>query len=99
MPFSLPARRTARWIKMRIRLCRAIYADPETPRAARWLLWLALAYVVNPIDLIPDFIPVIGYLDDLLIVALLLWIALRLAPRHVYERHVRTSAVDDGALE
>ena len=99
-PTARPARQGwARRIKTKIRLCRAIYADPETPRAARWLLWLTLAYVLSPIDLIPDFIPVLGYLDDVLIVALALWLVVRLAPRDVYERHTRSLAEDEAALE
>jgi len=58
---------------------------PGTPRIAKWLLWIALAYLVSPIDLIPDFIPVIGQLDDLLIVPGLIWIALRLIPAGVLQ--------------
>ena len=47
------------------------------PRRAKWLAGAAIAYAVSPIDLIPDFIPVIGHLDDLLIVPSLAWLALR----------------------
>lgn len=50
---------------------------------ARWLLGLALAYLVSPIDLIPDCVPVIGYLDDLIVVPLLVVMALRLVPADV----------------
>ena len=66
---------------------RAVLADPRTPRAARWLLGLALAYAVSPVDLIPDFIPVLGHLDDVLLVPLLLWLALRLIPKDVIAEH------------
>ena len=58
-------------------------AHPETPALARWLAGGALAYLLSPIDLIPDWIPVLGYLDDLLIVPGLLCVALALIPPSV----------------
>lgn len=66
---------------------RAVLNDPRTPRGARWLLGLALAYAVSPVDLIPDFIPVLGHLDDVLLVPLLIWLALRLIPKDVLAEH------------
>ena len=74
-------------LKRNIALYKAIYADPRTPRLARWLLWLALAYTLSPIDLIPDFIPFIGHLDDVIIVPLLILLALKLVPPEVYDEH------------
>ena len=47
-----------------------LFKHPETPRAARWVAVAVLAYAVSPIDLIPDFIPVIGLLDDLVLLPL-----------------------------
>lgn len=58
---------------------------PRTPRASRLLLGAAIAYALSPVDLIPDFIPVVGHLDDLLVVPLLVWLALRLIPRDVID--------------
>ncbi len=58
-------------------------ADPRCPRVARWLLAGAIAYAVSPIDLIPDFIPVIGHLDDVIIVPVMIWLALRMIPETV----------------
>ncbi len=54
--------------------------DPRVPLAAKMLAGFVAAYALSPIDLIPDFIPVLGYLDDLLIVPLGIWLALRLIP-------------------
>lgn len=57
--------------------------DPRTPRLARWLALAVAAYALSPIDLIPDFIPVLGYLDDLLIVPLGVLLVLRMVPPEV----------------
>jgi len=57
--------------------------DPQAPWGARLLAALVAAYALSPIDLIPDFIPVLGYLDDLLIVPLGLLLVMRLMPREV----------------
>ena len=57
--------------------------DPDTPWEIRALAIMVAAYALSPIDLIPDFIPILGYLDDLLIVPLGLWVVIRLLPPHV----------------
>ncbi len=54
--------------------------DPRVPLHTKLLAGLVAAYALSPIDLIPDFIPVIGLLDDLLLVPLGIWLALRLIP-------------------
>lgn len=59
--------------------------DPRTPWHAKLFAAAVVAYALSPIDLIPDFIPVIGYVDDILLVPLGLWIAMRLVPREVIE--------------
>ena len=56
---------------------------PLTPRVSKLFLGAAIAYALSPIDLIPDFIPLIGYLDDLIIVPLLIWIAIVFIPPKV----------------
>ena len=58
-------------------------SHPDTPLIAKVLAVLVLAYAFSPIDLIPDFIPVLGYLDDLLIVPAGIYLTLRLVPEHV----------------
>lgn len=57
--------------------------DPQAPMTVRVLAALVAAYALSPIDLIPDFIPVLGYLDDLLIVPLGLLLVMRLMPDDV----------------
>jgi uncharacterized membrane protein YkvA (DUF1232 family) len=57
--------------------------DPRTPWFARVLAFAVAAYALSPIYLVPDFIPVLGYLDDLVIVPLGLMLVLRLTPREV----------------
>jgi uncharacterized membrane protein YkvA (DUF1232 family) len=66
-----------------VALYRLVLKHPRTPRAAMFFLGSAIAYAVSPIDLIPDFIPVVGHLDDVIIVPTLIWIALRLVPKDV----------------
>ena len=57
--------------------------DPRTPWTARGLVLLTVAYALSPIDLIPDFVPVLGYLDDLIVVPAGVALALRLIPAEV----------------
>lgn len=59
--------------------------DPRTPWTAKVLPCVALAYALSPLDLIPDFIPVLGFLDDMLLLPGLLWIAVQLIPREVMD--------------
>jgi uncharacterized membrane protein YkvA (DUF1232 family) len=76
------------WAKRLKRDVVAVYfaaRDPRTPLPVRLLAFLVAAYALSPIDLIPDFIPVIGYLDDLLIVPLgLMWV-IHLLPQPVLD--------------
>src|SRR5690349_16169010 len=58
-------------------------SHPDTPLPAKLLAAFVVAYAFSPIDLIPDFIPVIGYLDDLILVPLGIALVLRLIPAHV----------------
>ena len=58
-------------------------ATPWLPKA---LCWFTVAYALSPIDLIPDFIPVLGYLDDVLLLPALIWLAVRLLPPEVIVR-------------
>ena len=68
--------------------------DPRTPWYAKGVIFLTVAYMFSPIDLIPDFIPVLGYLDDLLIVPGGIWLAIRLTPAEVMEEARAMAATD-----
>lgn len=59
--------------------------DRRTPRSAKLLAALTVTYLLSPIDLIPDFIPVLGLLDDLIIVPLLITATLKLIPQYVLD--------------
>jgi len=83
-------------ISRRLRSLQETAASEETPLKAKILLVLAIVYFLSPIDLIPDFIPVIGYLDDLVIVPTLIWLAFREIEKNAAEKRVaalRSSAV------
>ena len=54
--------------------------DPRTPWYAKWLVAAIVAYALSPIDLIPDFVPLLGYLDDLILIPLGIVLAVRLVP-------------------
>lgn len=56
---------------------------PASPWYTKWFILLILAYALSPIDLIPDVVPVIGLLDDLLLLPFGIWLALKMIPKHV----------------
>ncbi len=67
--------------------------DPRTPLPVRALALLIAAYAFSPIDLIPDFIPVLGYLDDLVLIPLGVALVVRLVPSDVMESARAQAAV------
>jgi uncharacterized membrane protein YkvA (DUF1232 family) len=66
-----------------IKVYQLVRRHPRTPKLAKFLIGAAVAYSLSPVDLIPDFIPVLGHLDDVVIVPLLLIAALKLIPKDV----------------
>jgi len=90
---ALPRRKGPAWfrkLKRRAkRLKRQVWSlwlamkDPRTPFRARLVIAVTVAYALSPIDFIPDFIPVLGYLDDLIILPGLIVLAIRLIPKEV----------------
>ena len=80
-PTSGPVRR----IRVYLIALWKLFRHPETPRAARWVAAAVIAYAVSPIDLVPDFIPVLGLLDDLVIVPLGIALVVRLTPKPLWQ--------------
>jgi uncharacterized membrane protein YkvA (DUF1232 family) len=81
-----PWRRRAKRLKRQLWALFLALKDPGTPVLAKIVLASAVAYAASPIDLIPDFIPVLGQLDDLVIVPALIALGLRLIPPEVAAR-------------
>ena len=86
-PDTVSARDALRLLPDVLRLVRRLAADRSLPRGVRWRLVLLLGYLALPIDLVPDFVPVIGYADDAVIVALTLRSVVRRAGPEVLRRH------------
>lgn len=88
MRLSLPAslqdwKQSAKQLKAETYALYLAYKHPVTPWYARLLAGLVIAYAFSPLDLVPDFIPVLGYLDDLILVPLGITLALKLIPAAV----------------
>lgn len=75
--------------KEEISLYKAVMNDKETPFISKTLLGLAIGYVLMPFDLIPDFIPVLGQIDDLIIVPILVILAKKTIPSEILNKHRR----------
>lgn len=72
-----------------------LFRHPQTPRAVRWVAVAVLAYAVSPIDLVPDFIPVLGLLDDLVLIPLGIALVMRLTPKPLWQ--ARLAEAEAGA--
>ena len=94
----------ARWIKLLRRANTArlatnllalwkLFKHPETPRAAKLVAVAVLAYALSPIDLIPDFIPVLGLLDDVILLPLGIALAVKLTPQHLWQARLAEAEV------
>jgi len=73
----------------RVRAVWAVACDPRVPWAARAIPVVLVAYLAMPFDVIPDFIPVLGQLDDAAVVGFAIWLLVRLVPEEVIEEHLR----------
>ncbi|MBI5211874.1 MAG: DUF1232 domain-containing protein [Nitrospirae bacterium] len=72
-------------LKSAVKLYKRVIKDKRTPLPAKIILGLAVGYMLMPFDIIPDFIPVIGHIDDAVIVPLLVFIAFKMIPKEVVE--------------
>jgi uncharacterized membrane protein YkvA (DUF1232 family) len=86
-PAELGARDVLRLLPDVVRLVRRLAADRTLPRGVRLRLWLLLAYLLSPIDLVPDFVPVLGYADDVVVVAWTLRSVVRRSGTDALHRH------------
>ena len=84
----LSLERVHRWARRTRRDALALwfaYRLPDTPRWVKGLCAFVIGYAASPVDVNPDFIPVLGYVDDTLLIAGFVWLAMRLLPRHLVD--------------
>jgi uncharacterized membrane protein YkvA (DUF1232 family) len=86
----------ARAVKRDVHALYLCSRDPRVPWYAKAMAACVAAYALSPIDLIPDFVPVLGYLDDVIIVPLGIWLAVRMVPEPVMTEHRAAAAAADG---
>ena len=77
----------ARQLKADIPAVYLAIKDPATPWFAKALALVTIAYALSPIDLIPDFIPVLGYLDDIILLPFLIALTIKLIPQNIWEKN------------
>ena len=75
-----------------------LFKHPDTPRAPKWIAIVVLAYAVSPIDLIPDFIPVLGLLDELVLLPLGIALAVKLTPEALWKARLAEAEEGSGQL-
>jgi len=98
-PDPLRLREVVRLLPDVVRLVRRLAADRSLPRSVRWRLGLLLGYLLLPVDLVPDFLPVVGWADDAVVVALVLRSVVRTAGPDALRRHWPGSAQGLAAVE
>src|SRR4051812_26154295 len=91
-------RESARNLKHNVGALYFVVLHPHTPWYAKAIAILVVAYALSPIDLIPDFIPVLGYLDDLILLPIGIWFVLKLIPAIVMDE-ARQKAAESRRLD
>lgn len=80
---KMKLREFSRKIKLKIKAVYLAYKHKDTPIVAKIFAGITVGYALSPIDLIPDFIPILGYLDDLIILPLLIYLSIKLIPKDI----------------
>ncbi|GAA0777698.1 YkvA family protein [Clostridium subterminale] len=75
----------AKKLKTYIDILYLVYKNRRTPWYAKVVVAITVGYAFSPIDLIPDFIPIFGFLDDVILLPVLIWLSLKLIPKEVIE--------------
>ena len=89
----------AKELKREAKVLIIAYKDDRTPFAAKILIAVTVGYLLSPIDLIPDFIPVLGILDDIIIVPALIYLSIKLLPADVVADARLKAMADTGGLK
>lgn len=76
-------------LKQQARALYFTWKNPDTPKAIKCLAFITIAYLFSPIDLIPDFIPVLGFVDDILLLPLLCWLVIKLIPDVIWQHSLK----------
>lgn len=77
---------SANKLKQNISAIYVAFNKKETPLIAKILAGITIGYALSPIDLVPDFIPILGYLDDVILLPLFVWISIKLIPKEIMEQ-------------
>ena len=85
MKFIQTLKLRAKKLKSELQVLVIVYKDKRTPLFAKILIGITIGYLLSPIDLIPDFIPVLGLLDDLIIVPFLIRLSIKLIPQKILD--------------
>ena len=85
MIFFKNIKQQAKKLKLEVSTLALALKDRRTPIVAKIMIALTISYALSPVDLIPDFIPVLGYIDDLIILPLMIFISLKLIPKSILD--------------
>lgn len=83
--FKMNFKQKAKELKENLSALYIAYKRKDTPTAAKLVIGVTIGYALSPIDLIPDFIPIFGYLDDIIIISLLIALSIKLIPDSIMQ--------------